>query len=211
MSAEEEEDKSPNVIMVNEEANETFARCMARKGAGPEIDWAVRDMAEELKTWGHHGGGQSKLILRSDGEAAITALRDQLARMIGGRTVVETSAKEEHQSNGVAEESARAVRRMTITLKTHHEERWSEDPRTTLHHTIDAQMGGHAAVPIPGRQGRESWIREEERQKMRYTHSLLWRRCGIRRQGRRRRGRSWKQSGDKAYGLGTQDHRTRHR
>ena len=103
--------------MVNEKTGERYARIVARKGVGPEIDWVIKDMAEELKIWGHPGGPQDKLILKSDGESSIMALRDQLARMHGGQTMVETSAKEEHQSNGIAEESVRIVRGMTLTLK----------------------------------------------------------------------------------------------
>ena len=114
---ETDEDKCPSIVMVNEKTSERYARVVAKKGVGPEVDWVVRDIAEELKMWGHPGGPQDKLIIKTDGEPAIMALRDQLARMHGGQTMVETSAKEEHQSNGIAEESVRTVRGMTLTLK----------------------------------------------------------------------------------------------
>ena len=112
-----EEDRSPIILMVNEATGERYARMVARKGVGPELDWVVKDMCEELKTWGHPGGSADKLILKSDGEASIVALRDQLARMHGSGTMVETSAKEEHQSNGTAEESVRTIRGLVLTLK----------------------------------------------------------------------------------------------
>ena len=96
---------------------------MAKKGIGVEIDWVIKDMTEELKMWGYPGGPQDKLILKTDGEPAVMALRDQLARAHGGMTMVETSAKEEHQSNGIAEESVRTVRGLVLTLKSQLEQK----------------------------------------------------------------------------------------
>merc|ERR1712155_321583 len=66
-----EEDRSPIILMVNEATGERYARIVARKGVGPELDWVVKDMSEELKTWGHPGEPMDKLILKSDGEASI--------------------------------------------------------------------------------------------------------------------------------------------
>ena len=122
LTGDQEEEKMPCIIMVNEETGERYSRMVEKKGVGPEIEWTLKDMIEELKTWGHHGGVQGKIILKTDGEAAIMALRDQLAKMLGTQAIVETSAREQHESNGTAEESVRAVRGMVITLKSQIEE-----------------------------------------------------------------------------------------
>lgn len=98
-----------------------------RKGVGMEIDWVLKDMVEELRVWGYTGGAQDKLIFKSDGEASMIALRNQLAKMQGGITMVETSAKHEHQSNGVAEESVKSVRGMMLTLKSQLEKNIGDD------------------------------------------------------------------------------------
>ena len=45
--------------------------------------WLVRDMHEELKSWGYPGGGRNAIILKSDGEPAIVAVREALARCHG--------------------------------------------------------------------------------------------------------------------------------
>ena len=118
-----EEHKCPSIVMVNELTKERYARVVAKKGVGMEVDWVVKDMTEELKIWGYPGGPQDKLILKTDGEPAIMALRDQLAKAHGGMTMVETSAKEEHQSNGIAEESVRTVRGLVLTLKSQLEQK----------------------------------------------------------------------------------------
>ena len=53
---EAEEEKCPCIVMVNEATGERYARVVAKKGVGPEIDWVIRDMTEELKMWGHQVG-----------------------------------------------------------------------------------------------------------------------------------------------------------
>ena len=40
----------------------------------------IKDMHEELKTWGRPGGQQNKLIVKTDGENAIVAVREALAK-----------------------------------------------------------------------------------------------------------------------------------
>ena len=47
-----DDDRSPSVLMVNELTGERYARMVAKKGVGMEVDWVVRDMVEELKVWG---------------------------------------------------------------------------------------------------------------------------------------------------------------
>ena len=42
--------------------------------------WLVKDLHEELKAWGRPGGGQCTLTLKADGEPAIVAWREALAK-----------------------------------------------------------------------------------------------------------------------------------
>ena len=50
------------------------------------------------------------MIFKSDGEPAIVALREALARCHGGRVTPEQPPRGEHQANGLAEEASRTVR-----------------------------------------------------------------------------------------------------
>ena len=58
MSSKDEQDgKSPLVLMVDEETGDKYARMVEKKrlGSDGEMEWLVRDMSEELKSWGHVG------------------------------------------------------------------------------------------------------------------------------------------------------------
>ena len=76
-------------------------------------------MHEEVKAWGYPGGAQNALILKSDGEPAIVAVREALARCHWGRKTPEQAPAGEHQANGVAEEAGRTVRDQARVLKLH--------------------------------------------------------------------------------------------
>ena len=56
-------------MIVNEETNERYARATGQKGIGTEgvMDWLIRDVSEELKSWGHAGGTGGKIIFKCDG------------------------------------------------------------------------------------------------------------------------------------------------
>ena len=89
MSKEDEEGKkNPVLVAVNESSNEKYARAAGQKGLGSEgeVQWLVKDMSAELRTWGHQGGEGGKIILKCDGESSIVALRDAIARLHGGRS-----------------------------------------------------------------------------------------------------------------------------
>ena len=57
------------------------------------------------------------MILKSDGERAIVALREAIAKLHGGSITPEQPPKGEHQSNGVVEEAGKTVRDMARVLK----------------------------------------------------------------------------------------------
>ena len=58
------------ILMLDENNGNRYMRAVGKKGLGEgnEMDWLIIDMHEELKTWGHPGGGDNDLILKSDGE-----------------------------------------------------------------------------------------------------------------------------------------------
>ena len=126
MSKEDEKaHKNPLLAMVDEETNEKYARAVGQKGLGQsgEMDWLVKDMSAELKSWGHGGGTNGSIILKSDNEKAIVAVRDAVAKFHGGRVIPEGPAKGESQSNGRAEEAGKTVRGFTRVLKDQIEEK----------------------------------------------------------------------------------------
>ena len=83
------------VVMVDEATGNKYMRAVDHKGLGPEGDksWLVKDMHQELKAWGYPGGAQNALIMKSDGEPAIVAVREALARCHGGRVTPEQPPK----------------------------------------------------------------------------------------------------------------------
>ena len=102
----------PMLVMVDEETGNKYMRAVGRKGLGEgkEMEWLIKDMSEELKAWGHPGGQGTELILKSDGEPSIKAVRDALARYHGGRITPEVPPPGESQANGRAEEAGKTVR-----------------------------------------------------------------------------------------------------
>ena len=97
--------------MIDESTGEKFARAAGQKGVGTqgEMDWLIQDMVEELKSWGHTGGNNGHIIMKSDNEPAILALRDTVGRYLGGRVIPENPPKGESQSNGRIEEAGKTV------------------------------------------------------------------------------------------------------
>ena len=74
------------------------------------MDWLIRDMVEEVKSWGHTGGARGHMILRSDNENAIQALGNSVRKLLGGRIIPESSPKSENQSNCRIEEAGKSVK-----------------------------------------------------------------------------------------------------
>ena len=65
------------------------------------MEWLIRDLHEELKSWGRMGGASGNIILlKTDGEASIVALRDALARYHGGVVTPEAPPTGESQAHG---------------------------------------------------------------------------------------------------------------
>ena len=51
---------NPMMVMVDESTGNKYMRAVPHKGVGVEGDnsWLVKDMPQELKAWGHPGGGE---------------------------------------------------------------------------------------------------------------------------------------------------------
>ena len=113
MTEKDRKDRSnPMLVMEDETTKEKYARAVGQKGVGTEgeMDWLVKDIASELKVWGHAGGEGGSLILKSDSENAIVAVRTAVAKFHGGRVIPEAPAKGESPSNGIIEEAGKTVR-----------------------------------------------------------------------------------------------------
>ena len=81
----------PMMVMVDEATGNKYMRTVDHKGLGGEGDSSrlVKNMHQQLKCWGHLGGAGNALILKSDGEPAIVAVREALSRCHGGRIIPE--------------------------------------------------------------------------------------------------------------------------
>ena len=111
--------KNPAMVMIDEETGNRYMRMVAHKGLdeGPEGEWIIKDMHEELKAWGHPGGGKNALVMKSDGEPAMVAVREALAAYHGGSIAPEKPPKGESQSNGRVEEAGKTIRGIAKVLK----------------------------------------------------------------------------------------------
>ena len=106
------------MVTVDESTGNKYMRMVEHKGLEGEGDtsWLVKDMHQELKSWGYPGGSRNALILKGDGEPAIIAVREALARCHGGRVTPEEPPAGEHQSNGAAEEAGKGALTLTVQL-----------------------------------------------------------------------------------------------
>ena len=111
--------ENPIFTMVDEETGEKYARAVGQKGLGEHgvMDWLIKDISAELKAWGHSGGDGCSLIMKTDGEPAIVAVREAVAKYHGGRVIPEAPAKGESPSNGLVEEAGKTSREFTRVLK----------------------------------------------------------------------------------------------
>ena len=103
--------KNPIIVMTDESTGMKCSRLLTKKGIGQdgENDWFILEACAELKSWGHAGGEGGHIILKADGEPALCALRDAIARLHGGQVVPEQSARGESQSNSMAEQSNQVI------------------------------------------------------------------------------------------------------
>ena len=89
------------LVMFDEDTGNRYMRLVGQKGLGEEREmrWLVHDMHEELKSWGRPGGDTSRIIIKSDSERPMVAVREALAKLHGGMVTPEQPRKGESASN----------------------------------------------------------------------------------------------------------------
>ena len=80
------------------------------------MDWLILDISNVLKSWGHTGGAGGHIIIKSDGEPAILALKNAVMQLHGGVCVPEQPAKGEKAENGRVEEAGKTIRQLFCTF-----------------------------------------------------------------------------------------------
>ena len=73
-------------------------------------------MSAVLKSWGHSGGTGGEIILKSDGEPALVAVKEALMKYHGGVVIPEQPAKGEKAENGLVEEAGKTIREYVCTF-----------------------------------------------------------------------------------------------
>ena len=175
---EEQASKHPCLIPKNEDSGERYARAVGQKGVGTkgELDWLITDISEELQSWGRAGGVAGKIILKSDGEISIKALRTAVARYHGGTVIPEAPAKGESQSNGAVEESGKNRQGVREDLQGPvGGEGEDGDKERRSNHAMDNAVGRNVGVKIPGRPRRQDRIRAPKRAKVQHPRVHTWR------------------------------------
>ena len=114
------------------------------------------------------GGDSARLILKSDGEWSIKALKDALGRYHGGIIIPEVSACGESQSNGCCEQGAQVVAEFIKVLKEQVEQKAKAKAKLNLENNICHWMvrwaatmcskymvGKDGKTPCEGRRGKK--------------------------------------------------------
>ena len=87
------------------------ADVVPKKGAGG--GYAVKQLDRNIKKYGNHG----KVVLRTDGEAAIRDLANRVSAMRASQTILENTPKGDSRANGRAERAVQQVEKQTRVLK----------------------------------------------------------------------------------------------
>ena len=113
-----EASRNPMLGMRDLKTGNRYMRAVGQKGLGngTDMDWLIKDMHEELRSWGYAGGVEDRLVFRTDGESSIMAVVNKLAKYHGGDVVPEHSPPGESQANGAAEENGKSILGLAVTL-----------------------------------------------------------------------------------------------
>ena len=95
--------------MKDESTGNRYLRAVGQKGV-EGMEWLVKDLHEELKSWGRMGGTAGNIIIKTDGEASIVALRNAVARYHGGVVTPEVPPTGGSQAHRSAEDNGRRMR-----------------------------------------------------------------------------------------------------
>ena len=168
MSREDEAASSnPMLVIVDERSGSRYARLVGRKGLGSdgEMDWLVEDILITLKGWGHAGGAAGHVIMKSDGEPAILAVKNAVMQRLGGVCVPEQPAKGEKAENGRIEEAGKTIRQLFCTFLYRMER--GVDDKIPLDACIIPWIARWAAICYSrfhvGRDGKTAWERLRRR------------------------------------------------
>jgi hypothetical protein len=128
MSTKDEQNgKNPVLNMKDESTGNRYMRAVGKKGVGitdgNDMEWLIKDLSEELKSWGHPGGVNGNIVMKTDGEPAVVALREAVARYHGGVVTPEQPPPGESQAMGAEEESGKTMRGMVKVYKDQLEEK----------------------------------------------------------------------------------------
>ena len=93
--------------MKDESTGNRYLRAVGKNGV-EDMEWLIKDLHEEMNSWGHMGGASGNIIIKTDGEASIVALRDALARYHGVVTP-EAPPTGESRAHGSAEDNGRIM------------------------------------------------------------------------------------------------------
>ena len=115
---------NPVLAMKDESTGNRYLRAVGQKGV-EGMEWLVKDLHEELKSWGRIGGTVGNILIKTDGEASIVALRNALARYHGGAVTPEVPPTGESQAHGSAEDNGRRMRSLIQIFKLAH---WKSEP-----------------------------------------------------------------------------------
>ena len=85
-------------------------------GEAGSMDWLVEDIRITLKSWGRAGGTGGEIIMKSDGEPALLAVRSATMKYHGGIVIPEGPAKGENAENGLVEEAGKTIREFVCTF-----------------------------------------------------------------------------------------------
>ena len=146
------------------------------------MEWLVKDIHAELKAWGRPGGSDNKIVMKSDGESPIVAVREALARKHGGVVSPEQPPKGEHASNGVVEEAGKTITDLSKVFKIQLEARLKQE--LDIEAPILQWMARWAAMAISrfrvGKDGKTAYERLKGKKSkalgLEFGEELLWKR-----------------------------------
>ena len=87
MSREDEKaSANPQLVIADECTGSRYARMVGVKGLGEggSMGWLLDDVSTAVKRWGHTGGPDQELIVKSDGEHALIAAKEAVMKYHGG-------------------------------------------------------------------------------------------------------------------------------
>merc|ERR1712026_483484 len=105
---EEHKEDSPSIVLYDSNQKAVASWVMSSKSVtkGGPNDWVPKAMVREIDQWGY---GNRKVVLVSDGEPAIKAVKDRMIALREADTVPEETPVGEHNAN-LAEGMVRRVR-----------------------------------------------------------------------------------------------------